>query len=282
MNISAAIETAAERLSESGVAQPRREAASLLTFVLKREAVFLIAHPEYELTPDEAAGYQAALERRAEREPFQYITGRQEFYGLEFAVSPDVLIPRPETEILVEAAIRIVSSLKNPRICEIGVGSGCISVSILHAAPHAVGIGIDISEAALAIARANADRHNVAGRLTLLHGDLFAGAADAFDLVVSNPPYVPDEQIDALQAEVRSFEPRTALSGGPGGLGVIERIVNEAPGNLTAEGVLLMEIGFDQSERVARLFDTGKWASVELLPDLQGIPRIVNAAVRHP
>src|SRR6188768_3563198 len=156
MYITAAINSAAETLGDAGVAEARREAASLLAFVLNQDKAFLIAHPEYELTPDEAASYASVVIRRAAREPFQYIVGKQEFYGLDFEVSPDVLIPRPETEILVEAAIEIASTLEQPQVLEVGVGSGCILISLLHAVPNAAGVGVDISEGTLAIARRNA------------------------------------------------------------------------------------------------------------------------------
>lgn len=276
MNITAAINSAAESLGDAGVVEARREAASLLDFVLGRGKVFLIAHPEYELTPDESSSYASSVARRAAREPFQYIVGKQEFYGLDFEVSPDVLIPRPETEILVEAAIEIASTLEHPRVLEVGVGSGCILVSILHSVPRADGVGIDISDPALAMARRNSARHNVSERAELIKGNVFDGAAGSFDLIVSNPPYIPDEQLDGLQVEVR-FEPHTALFGGPQGTDIIEQIVFEAPKFLLPMGHLLIEIGFDQSERVSTLFDTPVWQSVELLPDLQGIPRIVRA-----
>ncbi|MEO7540281.1 MAG: peptide chain release factor N(5)-glutamine methyltransferase [Pyrinomonadaceae bacterium] len=277
MNITAAINSASDALRDSGVEQPRRQAASLMAFVLEREASFLIANPEYQLSPPEIAAFESVVGRRVDREPYQYIVGKQEFYGLEFEVTPEVLIPRPETEILVEDAIDVLSVLPAARLFEIGVGSGCISVSILHAVAKATGMGIDISENALAVAKRNAARHSVTDRLTLQPGDLFEGITGQFDLIVSNPPYVSDEQLKRLQPEVRDFEPRTALSGGPGGLEIIERIIRDAPRSLAQDGHLLMEIGYDQSERVEQLFDAANWIDVKFLPDLQGIARIVRA-----
>ncbi len=277
MTISDALEQAAERLRDSGVSESRREAASLLAFVLQKDAAFLIAHPEYDLSADEINTFEQYLNRRANHEPFQYIVGRQEFYHLDFEVSPDVLIPRPETEILVECAINILSGLENPRLCEIGVGSGCISVSILNAVGSASAVGVDISQGALAVARRNSERHKVDRRLELIKGDVFDGInARTFDLIVSNPPYIPRDHLDSLQAEVRDFEPRVALDGGANGLSIIERIIQNSQGFLKDQGILLLEIGYDQAKTVTGLFDNRAWKEPELIPDLQGIPRIVK------
>ena len=279
MNIAAAQTTGTEFLQQADIAEFRREASSLLAFVLEKDATFLIAHPEFELTAAQALAFENAIQRRAAHEPFQYITGKQEFWGLEFEVTPDVLIPRPETEILVEAAVRTLSQIECPRFCEVGVGSGCVAVSIAHAHPAATAVGTDVSPAALTIATRNAKRHNVDQQIDFRAADVFDGVTDVFDLIVSNPPYVPDEEIEALQTEVRDFEPRAALSGGRDGTDVIRRIVAEAPKFLKPGGSLLIEIGFDQAARVKGLFEKDLWPRVELLPDLQGIPRIVVA--RH-
>ena len=278
MNIDAALKDAADALDAADVADARPQAASLLAFALNRDRTFLFAHSGQELTSDELAAFTSLIRRRSSREPYQYIVGRQEFYGLDFQVTPDVLIPRPETEILVEAAIKHLSKIDKPRFCEIGVGSGCISVAILHAHPTATAAAGDISEAALTIARRNAKLNGVADRLTLIESDVFANVPDEeFDAIVSNPPYVSRLDLDSLQAEVRDFEPVTSLSDGGDGLSIIRRIVDGAPSRLKKGGCLLMEIGFDQSSRVEAMFDRAVWSSVELLPDLQGIPRIVTA-----
>ena len=276
MTIFNALNLATELLSSSNIAEPRREASSLLTFVLKKEAVFLFAHPEYELTDDESIRFEEVLRRRTLREPFQYITGSKEFYGLEFEVEPGVLIPRPETEILVEEAIAILSKQQGSRFYEIGVGSGCIAVSILHAVPNAQAVGVDISTKALALAARNAERHHVADRLMLEDANLFEGLSGEFDLIVSNPPYIPDGHLESLQAEVGRFEPHTALFGGTDGLSIIKRIVNGAPQFLKPEGFLLIEIGFGQAAGVRNLFDLSIWKTVEFLPDHQGISRVVR------
>ena len=279
MNISEAIGFAAVRLRDAGIANERREASSLLAFVLGREDVFLIAHPEYELAENEAAAFEKVVSRRALREPFHYIVGRKEFYELEFEVAPGVLIPRPETEILVEAAISIISGTESPVFYEIGVGSGCISISILHNVNTAAAVGVDISDTALSITAKNADRHGVGDRLTLRQADVFDGLSGAFDLMVSNPPYIEDGDFESLQAEVGGFEPHTALLGGPDGLSIVRRIVADASSFLKPHGFLLIEIGYGQAESVKELFDVDMWESVEFLPDLQGISRIVKARI---
>ena len=276
-SIDNALMSAEEILRESGVAEPRREAISLLTFATGREKAFVYAHPEHELSADDVRTLDAILQRRAAREPLQYITGRQEFYGREFVVTPDVLIPRPETEMVVEQSIALLKDTSS--ICEVGVGSGCIAISILAEVNGAQAVGLDVSPRALAVARRNAERHGVADRLRLVESDVFdrLGRDGRFDLIVSNPPYVPVRDLDGLQAEVRDFEPVIALTDGGDGLSVVRRIVDQAPMFLVNGGYLLIEIGFDQSERVAGLFSSDIWQRPELLPDLQGIPRLVKA-----
>ena len=280
MNIAAALDTARELLAQSGIADPRREAVSLLVFALRRSSTFLIAHPEYELTATETGLFNVCVNRRSNREPFQYIVGYQEFYGLDFELSPDVLIPRPETETLVEDAIDTLQKLSNPRFCEIGVGSGCISVSILYNVKTSTAIGIDISDKALAIARHNAAKHQVEDRVKFIEGNVFGGLVDKFDVIVSNPPYIPDGDVPELQPEVVDYEPHRALDGGTDGLDVIRRIVVDSPEHLAPRGVLLIEIGFGQSDAVARLLDPSIWESHVFLPDLQGVPRVLKAGVR--
>ncbi|HEV7698686.1 MAG TPA: peptide chain release factor N(5)-glutamine methyltransferase [Pyrinomonadaceae bacterium] len=277
MNIADAIAAAAIKLADAGVAEPRREAASLMAFTLGRPSAFLIAHPEYELMAEESAAFEAFIARRASREPFQCITGRQEFWRLEFDVVPGVLIPRPETEILVEAAVNVISSHHEPRFIEAGVGSGCISVSILHSVPAARAIATDVSISALQLAAQNALKHGVAARLKLREADLFAGVEGSFDLIVSNPPYIPDGDIGGLQAEVRDFEPIGALAGGRDGLDIIRLIVADSCHLLRPGGVLIMEIGEGQAAAVKGLFEPRVWQTPKFLADLQAIDRVVIA-----
>ncbi len=279
MDIGEVIAEAGKVLDDAGVADGRRQAASLLAFTLGRENAYLFAHPKYTLAAVEAEAFREAIGRRAAREPLQYITGRQEFWGLDFLVTPDVLIPRPETEILVEEAVRRLAMSEHPRICEAGTGSGCIAVSILRTVPQATAVATDISAAALEVASENASRHDVLERLDLRKTDVFDGVEGTFDLVVSNPPYIPDTQISGLQAEVRDFEPHLALSGGQDGFDTIIKVIDTCPRLLKSGGHLLMEIGFDQSDRVRGLLSREIWAGVGFLPDLQGIPRILRATL---
>ncbi len=265
-------------LKDAGIEQPRREANSLLAFALQKDRTFLIAHDDYKLSSEENERFQSILQRRANREPLQYITGKQEFFGLDFEVSPDVLIPRPETEMIVENALEILREFDNPRFCEIGVGSGCISIAILHALENASAVGLDISENALEIARKNAETHQVSERILLKTSDVFdALKSEKFDLIVSNPPYISNEEMTNLQAEVREFEPWTALTDGKDGFSIIEKIIEDAPQFLKPNSYLLVEIGFGQSAKVLEMLNREIWQKVEILPDLQKIPRMIRA-----
>jgi release factor glutamine methyltransferase len=279
-NIAEILREATEILHKSGLAEPRREANSLLAFALRKDRTFLITRSDHELSERETADFRTVLKRRAAREPLQYITGRQEFYGLDFTVTPDVLIPRPETEMIVEHAIGILKERTESHFCEIGVGSGCISVAILHNVETSSAVGLDISEKALKIAELNAENHRVLERFDLRSSDVFGRLTDEkFDLIVSNPPYIPRADIESLQAEVRDFEPLNALTDGGDGLSIIGKIIRQAPGFLKPRGFLLIEIGIHQAEAVREAFAGKIWRGVEILPDLQEIPRMVRAQV---
>jgi release factor glutamine methyltransferase len=281
LTIAEALREAATALRVAGLAEPRREAGSLLSHATGRDSAFLITHADEALTPAERRAFREAVARRASGEPFQYIAGRQEFYGLEFEVGPDVLIPRPETELLVETALELLGGVDAPLVCDVGTGSGCIAVTLLHERADARGHALDVSAAALRVAERNAERHGVRERLRLLVSDCFdaLGAAGhdgvRFDLVASNPPYVAEADLEGLQREVREHEPRVALTPGGDGLSVIRRLVTEAPRFLKPGGRLLLEIGFNQHERVAALIDPAVWALLDIHKDLQGIPRTV-------
>lgn len=281
MKVSEALDHANKKLAESGIPDARREAASLLAFAIARDRTFLIAHPEYELSEEEDQRFVGLVVRRASREPYHYITGTREFYGLDFEVSPDVLIPRPETEILVERSIDLLRVPDAPRFLEIGAGSGCISVSILVNLPSATGFAVDIDEMALEVSRRNANRHHVTSRLTLANSDLFASVGNEnFDVVVSNPPYVPAADIPSLQPEVRDHEPLGALTDGGSGLSLIRQIVEGSPLYLKPGGSLIMEFGFGQSAAVKAMFDPVIWECVDVIADIQGIDRVVSAIHR--
>lgn len=278
-SIAEVLRQAAAELSTADIPEPVKEARDLLALAAGREKQFVIAHPEYELSPKELESFSEFVGRRISREPFQHISRKQEFYGLEFFVSPDVLIPRPETELIVEAGIELLQDIDEPMFCEVGTGSGCITVSLLHTLTNARAVGLEISEAALRITEQNALANSVWDRLELRRSDVFEalGEAERFDLIVSNPPYVPAADIDSLQAEVREFEPHIALTDGADGLSIIERIIAAAPGHIRSGGSLLLEIGFNQGQSVQTIFRKHGWKQVELFPDLQGIPRMVKA-----
>jgi release factor glutamine methyltransferase len=281
-DIAQTLRESALRLAEKGIDDPPRQAASLLALALQKDRIFLVAHPEYALTGEEETRFNGYLERRARREPLQYIRGTQEFYGLDFEVSPGVLIPRPETEMLVENAIEILRNRDAASFCEVGVGTGCIFISILHNRKTVLATGLDISTEALRVAGINAKKHNVAARSRLQISNVFDELGDEeFDLVVSNPPYISKSEFDVLQPEVRDFEPAGALTDGGTGLSIIGRIVRESPRFLKSGGFLLMEIGFGQAEAVRAMFDTSVWQAVEILPDLQSIPRVVKARLAY-
>jgi|SRR5688572_27392438 len=275
-SIAESLRQAAEALQAAGVPQARREAGSLLSFVTGKDRTFLISHAEDLLDDTSLDRFREAVARRAEGEPLQYITGAQDFYGREFRVTPDVLIPRPETELLVEAALAVVAGVSAPMICDVGTGSGCIAVTLLCERSDALAVGVDVSEEALAVAADNARRHGVGSRIELKVSDCFAGLEPAaFDLIVSNPPYVSADALPGLQREVRDHEPLIALSPGADGLSVIRRLLDDGPHFLKPNAHLIMEIGFDQGERVRELINPEMWHLVQIRPDLQSIPRIV-------
>jgi release factor glutamine methyltransferase len=277
MTIAETLREASQILQAAGVPEARREAGSLLSFVIARDRTFLISHAEDELNQSSMDQFREAVERRASGEPLQYISGVQDFFGREFRVTPDVLIPRPETELLVEAALEVVSHA-GPFICDVGTGSGCIAVTLLCEILAARAVALDKSPAALEMAKLNAVELSVADRAVFVVSDCFESLDPRqyqFDLIASNPPYVSADVLAGLQREVRDHEPLVALSPGPDGLSVIRRLLIEAPAFLKQNGYLIMEVGFDQGETVQALVDTSFWRLLELRPDLQGIPRIV-------
>lgn len=278
MTIAEALQTSARRLADMDLRDPGRDASYLLTFAISRDRAFVIAHPEYELSSSEAAKFNSFIERRSMSEPVQYITNKQEFFGLEFFVDPSVLIPRPETELLVEHSLDFLRSRTSRRFLELGVGSGCISVSILKNEIGASGFAFDVSENAIKTASRNAEAHGVADRLTFDVSDLFDNVPqEQFDLVVSNPPYIASDEYAELDREVRDFEPTIALTDGNDGLSVIEKILLTSPKYLASGGLLLVEIGWKQSDAVLGMIDPSQWSSVEMIPDLQGHMRTLKA-----
>jgi len=252
----------------------RRDAELLLLRAVKRDKAWLLTHADEELTTEQIAQFERWVERRARNEPVQYILGEAEFYGLTLRVTPDVLIPRPETEHVVEAVLSKAGREAAVRICDVGTGSGAIAVALAHELPRAAVTAVDISPTALEIARENAERHRVAGRVRFLESDLLSAVRkERFDVVVSNPPYVREDEV--LEAQVRENEPRLALYAGATGLEVVRRLIPEAWEALAPGGWLVMEIGQGQREEAGELL--AGWNEVNCKDDLQGIARVAIA-----
>lgn len=264
-------------LQQAGVDTPRLDAELLLADLLGVGRAYLYAHPEEEVNAGVLQEWQNRLERRVRREPLAYILGKAEFYGLEFTITPDVLVPRPETEVLVEAVLA-----KQPAtIADIGTGSGCIAVAVAVNLPQAHVWATDISELALRVARENAERHDVAGRMRFLQGDLLQPLAGMrFDVIASNPPYVAEGERLSLQPEVRDWEPPQALFTGNDPLQFHRRLAAEAHFHLHDGGWLMMEVGMGQAEAVATLLEEAGYRQVRVLNDLAGIGRVVEGRYR--
>jgi release factor glutamine methyltransferase len=274
--------SAISRLTAAAVPSPRLNAELLLMFTLGCDRAYLYAHPERKLTSEEAARYDDALAQRTEGIPAQYITGHQEFWGLDFIVTPAVLIPRPETEHLIENVLGHVGAGDSPathrRIVDVGTGSGCIALSLANELPTAEIHATDISPDALEIAQTNASRLQL-DQVHFHQADLLEGIQpNSFDIIVSNPPYVGDSEEDQVQLEVRKFEPRNAVFAGPTGLEVIERLIPQAWDKLKPGGWLVMEISGTIAPGVSGLL--GGWVKVQITNDLQGVPRVVAAQKR--
>jgi len=262
---------------EKGIAEPRLDAQALLADLLAIDRVGLYLNYDRPLTPAELADFRHRVGRRGQREPLQYIIGRTEFWSLEFKVAPAVLIPRADTEVLVEEALRRCPSAA--RILDVGTGSGALAIVLARELPAAV-TAIDLSAAALALAAENAAAHAVAERIAFLPGDLAQLPAGPFDLIVANPPYIPSGDIAGLMAEVSAFEPRLALDGGPDGLAAYRHLARQAPHCLAAGGWLLVEIGVGQSEAVRELFLHNGLSEIFIREDYAGSPRVVGGCIK--
>ena len=274
MQLREALTQAVQQLEDAAVGSPRLNAEMLLMFVLGVGRAYLYGHPERELTSQEEDSYAEAIAERARGVPAQYIIGHQEFWGLDFLVTPAVLIPRPETEHIVEAALELAQGIERPRIVDVGTGSGCIALALAHELSRAEIDAVDISAEALEIAKANAVRLQLAPRVNFREGNLLEGfETPEFDLVVSNPPYVGECEADKVQAEVRKFEPHVAVFGGPLGTEVVTRLLEQAHRALKPGGHVLVEIGFSQSEKVREM--AAAFEDVHFVEDLQGIPRVL-------
>lgn len=280
MTLRQAVESAYQLFLAQDVPSPRLNAELLLLFVLNKERAYLYAHPERELTADEHSRYDEVTRERARGCPTQYITGHQEFWGLDFLVTPAVLIPRPETEHAVETVLALVndySGRERLRMVDVGTGSGCIALALASELRTAEIHACDISEEALEIARINAARLALGAHVLFRRSDLLGIYENAsFDFVISNPPYVGDHEANKVQKQVREFEPRVAVFSGAHGLDIYRRLIPQAHRMLKPGGWLVMEIGYSIEEQVNALLTDG-WSDLQTTADLQGIPRVVAA-----
>jgi release factor glutamine methyltransferase len=282
MQLKQAVDSAYQLFVENDVPSPRLNAELLLMFALGCERSYLYAHPERELTTDEQSRFNEVIRERARGCPTQYITGHQEFWGLDLLVSPAVLIPRPETEHVVETVLELVKecAFAGPgrlRILDVGTGSGCIALALASELPHAEIHACDISDDALEMARVNAARLALGGgRVLFRKSDLLSVyLGEKFDFIISNPPYVGEIDADKVQKQVREFEPKIAVFSGREGMEIYRRLIPEAQDALRPGGWFVTEIGYSEEEKVRNLL-TG-WADIQVTADLQGIPRVVAA-----
>ena len=258
-------------LSRAGIAEADLDAWYLLEWVSGISRGHYLAYPEEELTSDQEASFQKALAQRAERIPLQHITGEQEFMGLSFKVSDKVLIPRQDTEVLVEEALKYLKP--GMKFLDLCTGSGCILLSLLHSCPGAEGTGSDLSGEALQVAEENRQRLGI--QAELIKSDLFEEIEGNFDMIVSNPPYIRSGEIDHLMEEVRLYDPRMALDGHEDGLYFYREIAKESPRFLKSGGMLLLETGYDQGESVPQLLREQGFREIEVIRDLAGLDRVV-------
>ncbi len=264
----------------------RLDAEQILLHILgrrdpERNRAWLLTHANDPTSRDARTEFDVLLRRRLTGEPIQYITGETEFYGLPFCVTPEVLIPRPETEHLVEKALELAAKYAEPRIVDVGTGSGIIAVALAHKLPAATITATDLSSGTLAIAQENAARNGVSDRIRFFEGDLLAPVAEEqFEIVVSNPPYVPASDRATLAVEVRDYEPALALFAGDDGLEVYRRLIPEAFVALAPGGFVALEIGYGQEAAIRALLADAGFVQVEFVPDLQGIPRVACAQKR--
>ena len=270
------LEEARRALAVAGVENGRLDAEVLLARACGVSRAMLMSDAA-RLNPDVIRKFRRTVARRAEREPLAYIIGHKEFFSLDFEVTPAVLIPRPETETLVEEALKFLTPRKPPRVLDIGTGSGAIAVAIAMNALDAHLVATDISESALEVARHNAMRHRCEDRIDFIDTDLFPPGDARFDLIVSNPPYIADADLDALQPEIRLHEPRLALAAGADGLDFYRRIVAECRSRLNPDGALMVEIGAGQLNAVQALFRRAGFSNIDAVRDLARIDRVVAA-----
>ena len=270
---------AALKLKDAGVESPLLDAQLIMARALKCSRLNIIAHPERELSEAESENFIGMLEKRTERYPLAYLLGSKEFYGLEIEVRPGVLIPRPETELLVEECLKCIRTA-NPIIADIGTGSGAIPIAICANLPGAQMYATEISDIAVEVARSNIEKHSLEERVSIVRGDLLEPLVHLnleFDAIVSNPPYISTADLDTLQPEVRLYEPRGALDGGKDGLDAYRRLFPDCLKLLIDGGFLAVEIGIGEAGAVRKLAEQASYTRIEIIPDLAGIERVVVA-----
>lgn len=268
-------------LAAAGIPDPRREARLLVRHATGWDDATMLVDPGRELGDDQAAALDAVAARRASREPMAYIVGEREFWSLPFRVTPATLVPRPDTETVVEAVLAdIGDKTRTLRILDLGTGSGCLLLALLSEFPNASGLGVDISASALEVAKVNATRLGFDVRATFRIGDWLDGVEEKFDVVVANPPYVPDREIPDLDADVRAFEPLSALAGGPDGLDAYRRIARRLGKVLAVDGIACFEVGAGHADSVAAIFAGQGFRIHAVHADLAGIPRAVAVSGR--
>jgi release factor glutamine methyltransferase len=273
MQLKQAVDSAYQLFVENDVPSPRLNAELLLLFVLNRERADLYAHPERELNADEQSRYDEVIQERARGCPTQYITGHQEFWGLDLLVSPAVLIPRPVLELLKEHPLEGLGKLK---LLDVGTGSGCIALALASELPQAEIHACDISDEALEMARVNAARLALGGKVLFRKSDLLSVyAGEQFDYIISNPPYVGEADADKVQKQVREYEPKIAVFSGREGMDIYRRLIPQAHDALRPGGWFVAEIGYSEEEKVRNLL--AGWSDIQVTADLQGIPRVVAA-----
>ncbi len=274
------LKLASHQLRSADVPNDLLDAQTLLAHALDKDRTYLIINFNEALADDLLTTYQSLINRRAAGEPLQYIVGQQEFYGLEFEVTPAVLIPRPETELIIEETLRLAASLAEPVIIDVGTGSGCIAVTLARELETARVIATDISAAALQVARRNADKHELLERVEFIETDLLNGVLVKADFIVSNPPYIAPHEIPTLQREVRDWEPHHALTDFGDGLQFYRRLLDEAPAYLKPKGYLIFEMGYQQAETIKAFVDRTVWSEAKALRDWQGIERTLVLALK--
>ena len=274
------IRRATDMLRDAGVAEPFASARVLMSFVLGVPTARLALERTRKLQADEARAFAELVERRASGEPVAYITGEREFFSMPFAVREGAFVPRPETEHVVEAVLDAARRFRRPAILDIGTGTGCIAIAVAKHLDEAFVVAADVSAAALECARENLRRHGLGDRVRLVRADAVSCFAEAFDIVVSNPPYVAAAEWDLLSREVRNFEPREALVSGKSGFEFIERMVQKCPSVVRSGGFLIFEVGDGQAERACELAKDAGWEIIDVIEDWSGVPRVVVAKKR--